>query len=101
MPAETIRVHLLIAGRVQGVTFRESARELAERLGLAGWVRNRPDGRVEVVVEGAASAVEEAVAWCRAGPPGARVTDVETRREAPTGEASFRIRRTGDSEADR
>ena len=94
MASETIRVHLLISGRVQGVTFRESAREVAQRLGLGGWVRNRRDGRVEAVFEGPSLAVERAVAWCREGPPGAWVSGVDVEPEEPVGERGFRIRGT-------
>lgn len=68
--------HLVISGRVQGVGFRYSMAEEAERLGATGWVRNRRDGTVEAVVDGAADAVDALVAWVRRGPPSARVTDV-------------------------
>lgn len=71
------RVGLRIRGRVQGVSFRESARAEALRLGLKGWVRNLPDGSVEAVAEGAPTALESFVSWSHRGPPQARVTDVE------------------------
>jgi acylphosphatase len=75
-------LHLQILGRVQGVWFRESMRREAERLGVAGWVRNRPDGSVEAVVQGTAAAVDALVEWARTGPPQARVERiVETATE--------------------
>ena len=87
------RVHAWITGEVQGVFYRSTCARRAERLGLAGWVRNDPDGSVEAVFEGPAGAVEEIVAWCREGPSGARVDDVRVRDEPPTGERSFRVTR--------
>jgi acylphosphatase len=68
--------HLTISGRVQGVGFRYSMIEEAERLGVTGWVRNRRDGTVEAVVDGAPEALEAILAWARSGPRGARVTEV-------------------------
>lgn len=65
--------HVHIQGRVQGVWFRESMRREAERLGVTGWVRNRPDGSVEAVVQGPAEAVDALLDWTRTGPPMARV----------------------------
>ena len=94
MPRERTRVRVVISGRVQGVAFRDSTRRMAERLGLGGWVRNLSDGRVEAVFEGPAADVERAVAWCREGPPGARVTAAEPHPEEPAGETVFQIRRT-------
>lgn len=66
-------VRVFVSGKVQGVFFRESTRREAERLGVAGWVRNLPDGRVEGLFAGPPAAVDDLVRWCRQGPPGARV----------------------------
>jgi acylphosphatase len=63
----------------------------AERLDIGGWVKNRPDGKVEAVAEGPRSAVDAIVAWCGEGPPGARVSGVETTDEDVAGESGFRI----------
>lgn len=88
------RVHTYISGRVQGVFFRDSARERALALGVRGWVRNLPDGRVEGVFEGPREGVEELVAWCRSGPPHALVTGVEAEWEEYRGEfKGFEVRR--------
>lgn len=87
----TVRAHLFVRGRVQGVGFRWSAELTARACNVAGWVRNRGDGRVEAVFEGEPAQVERAVEWCRHGPPGARVEDVEVAWEAPAGEDGFRI----------
>jgi acylphosphatase len=87
------RAHLFIEGRVQGVFYRDFTRETAVSLGLRGWVRNLPDGRVEAVFEGDSKAVEEAVARCYTGPPAAVVRNIEVHWEEWTGEfRDFRIR---------
>ncbi|MBA7632968.1 Acylphosphatase [subsurface metagenome] len=89
---DTIRAHLIIEGRVQGVFFRDSTRREAIELGLCGWVKNRFDGSVEVVAEGPKEKVETLIAWCHHGPPIARVTKVHEIREDYTGEFdSFRV----------
>lgn len=80
------RVHLLIAGLVQGVFYRASTEATARELGLAGWVRNLPDGRVEVLAEGPREALERLVAWCHQGPPHARVSGVEAAWNSPQGD---------------
>jgi acylphosphatase len=85
---------LAIRGRVQGVGFRYAAVEAAERAGVAGWVRNASDGSVEAFVQGDAEAVERMLAWCRRGPPGARVTGVDVDDAAvDTALRGFGIRR--------
>lgn len=70
------QVRLLIYGRVQGVFYRVSAKQQADILGIKGWVRNLPDGQVEVFAEGDESAVRKLITWCHLGPPGARVEKV-------------------------
>lgn len=91
---EKIRVHLKIEGRVQGVFFRVSALEEANRLGLKGWVRNCPDGSVEVVAEGVRRKIEALVDWCHHGPPGAGVHHVQSQWQDYSGEfLNFQIRR--------
>jgi acylphosphatase len=72
-----IRRRIVVSGRVQGVGFRYSTLAAARRLGLAGWVRNSRDGSVEIIAEGRRDAVDELIAWCRHGPPGAHVDDVQ------------------------
>lgn len=87
------RLHLIIRGRVQGVWYRASAQRHAESLNLVGWVSNRPDGAVELVAEGPPPALEDLERWCAEGPPMARVTELETRRGAASGEfSSFEVR---------
>ena len=89
-----MRIHALVSGRVQGVWFRESTRQSAEEHGVAGWVRNLRDGRVEVLVEGEPSAVQAVIDFVREGPTHARVSGIEIRDE-PTpnaGLTGFRVR---------
>ncbi|MGH7412476.1 MAG: acylphosphatase [Candidatus Methylomirabilis sp.] len=88
---EPVRAHVWIAGRVQGVSFRAYTIDEASLRGVAGWIRNTPDGRVEAVFEGDKVAVEAMIAWCRKGPPAARVTSVEVKWEEPKGETSFAV----------
>jgi len=86
------RVVVRITGRVQGVGFRFSALDEAQRLGLTGWVRNLHHGGVELVAEGDAAQLKRLVGWCHVGPRGALVTDVEQEWLPYTGEFdSFRI----------
>jgi acylphosphatase len=86
-----IRRRVLVSGRVQGVWFRDSCRREARRQGVAGWVRNREDGRVEAVFEGDPDAVNTLVNWAQHGPPRARVTGIDVTDEEPAGEAGFRV----------
>jgi acylphosphatase len=87
----TRRVHVRVSGHVQGVFYRADCAERARALGLTGWVRNTPDGRVEAAFEGEPAAVDEMVAWCRTGSKLSRVDDVEVRDEPPEGRAGFRV----------
>lgn len=86
-----VRRRIIVHGRVQGVWFRDSTERQARALGVAGWVRNRRDGTVEAVFEGAERAVERAIAYCRQGPPRARVDRVDVATEPVEGLAGFEI----------
>jgi acylphosphatase len=87
-----VRYRVLISGRVQGVFFRDTCRRLAERQGVAGWVRNLPDGRVEAVFEGRDEDVRQLVDWTRTGPRLAAVDNVAVQPEPPEGLAAFQIK---------
>lgn len=90
---EIVRAMALIKGRVQGVWFRASTKKEADRLGLVGHVKNLPLRRVEAVFQGPRDKVEEALAWCRQGPPAAEVREVEVSWFTPDDEYnSFEIR---------
>jgi acylphosphatase len=80
------RLHVYISGRVQGVFYRATTMRTAQALGLTGWVRNLPDGRVEAVFEGPRSVLEQALMFCYTGPPGAHVEDIEIDWTPATGE---------------
>jgi acylphosphatase len=83
---------LVVKGRVQGVYFLSSTQREAKRLGLSGWVKNRPDGTVEILAEGEELAIRELYGWAQKGPSAARVDRVDTRWRSFTGEyADFRI----------
>lgn len=87
------QVHVWISGKVQGVFFRASVHDEATRRGLAGWVKNLPDGRVEAVFEGDIKQVEAMLSWCQKGNPASRVDQVETREETfQEGSKVFEIR---------
>jgi acylphosphatase len=75
--SERLRAHIVVTGRVQGVFYRGTAQQEGRRLGLVGHIRNRQDGAVEAVVEGAREAIDAFVAWCRRGPEMAEVDEVE------------------------
>ena len=83
---ENRRVRLVVEGRVQGVWYRDSARRKASELGLTGWVKNRREGNVEILAEGAMDNITELKNWCYDGPPGAIVTDVKETIEEFKGE---------------
>jgi acylphosphatase len=87
------RVRVVVRGQVQGVWFRGATEREARRRGVDGWVRNREDGAVEAVFEGAPDAVATLVAFAHRGPPSARVESVEESLEPPQGEQGFAIRR--------
>jgi acylphosphatase len=87
-----VRYRVLISGRVQGVFFRDTCRRLAESAGVAGWVRNLPDGRVEAVFEGSDEDVGPLVAWAHTGPRLAQVEDVAVQPEPPEGLTTFQIK---------
>lgn len=86
-----IRRHVVVTGQVQGVFFRASLEQEARAAGVAGWVRNRPDGSVEAALEGGPSAVERVLAWCHQGPPRARVDDVVVTAQQPEGSGGFAV----------
>ena len=83
---------MLVSGRVQGVFFRDTCRQVARQHGVHGWVRNLPDGRVEAVFEGAPAAVARLIDWSRRGPRLAEVTGVDVQGEPPGGLSEFEIR---------
>jgi acylphosphatase len=86
------RVRLVIEGRVQGVFFRDATRSKALSLGLSGWVKNRPDNTVEVLIEGSEEKVARLVSWCHQGPPAAKVTRVHKETQPWQGDLfSFEI----------
>ena len=88
---DTVRVRVVVTGRVQGVWYRDSCRREARANGVAGFARNRSDGAVEAEFEGPPAAVERVVEWCRHGPPRARVDDVEVTAVPVVGDRRFRV----------
>ena len=87
-----VRYRVLVSGRVQGVYFRDTCRQLALQRGVSGWVRNLPDGRVEAVFEGLADDVQHLVDWARRGPRSAAVANVSVQAEPPEGLGAFQIK---------
>jgi acylphosphatase len=87
-----VRYRVLVSGRVQGVFFRDTCRQMAVEHGVSGWVTNLPDGRVEAVFEGERENVQRLVDWARHGPRHAAVADVWVRPEQPEGLEAFQIR---------
>ena len=88
-----IRVRAIVSGRVQGVFYRASTVDAARTRNLTGWVQNLTDGRVELEAEGDEAAVQDLIAWCRVGPPSARVDSVEVEPRACAGGDTFDVRR--------
>ena len=86
------RVHVFVSGRVQGVYYRATTRERAQKQGVDGWVRNLDDGRVEAVFEGPEADVEAMVEFCHEGSERANVTDLEIEDEDPEGIDGFEVR---------
>jgi acylphosphatase len=84
--------HILITGRVQGVFFRQWTADTADRLGVSGWVRNRPDGSVEAHLEGESEAVRQMIERMRSGPPGASVTGLSEEGAEPADASGFEVR---------
>ena len=86
------RAHVLVSGRVQGVSFRDATRSQAEQLGLSGWVRNTQDGQVEAVFEGVPETVQQMIEWCKSGPSSADVEDVSVENEQLENLSGFEVR---------
>ncbi|MEM3032310.1 MAG: acylphosphatase [Nitrososphaerota archaeon] len=90
-----VSAHIRVYGRVQGVFFRVNMKDVADGLGVSGWVRNLPDGSVEAYAEGSEDSVRRLVEWCHRGPPSARVDKVEVSWSGPAqGHIGFRIRQS-------
>lgn len=89
---DRVRAHVFVSGKVQGVYYRATTRDTASDVGVDGWVKNLPDGRVEAVFEGDEERVEEMVDFCHEGSPAAEVRDVEVEYEEPEGLEGFEIR---------
>ena len=92
-------IHVIVRGRVQGVCFRASTQDTAVDLGLVGWVRNCPDGSVEIHAEGIKLQLEKLIDWCRTGPPSAEVLGLEVDWVSPEGLRSFEVLRDKDRQS--
>lgn len=92
MADDSVRRKVTVEGEVQGVFFRETVRRKATEAGVAGWITNRSDGKVEAVFEGAGQAVDELVEFCRDGPTAATVEKADVRDEKPEGITGFDVR---------
>ena len=82
------RVHIVVSGRVQGVGYRASACDKAKSLGITGWVRNLPEGTVEILAEGDEPSIAAFINWCRNGPRWARIDDVQVSDEVSKEDSS-------------
>ncbi|MCL6473091.1 MAG: acylphosphatase [Firmicutes bacterium] len=90
----TKRAHLIIEGRVQGVFYRQSMKEMATIYRVKGWVKNLPSGEVEAVIEGDNNSVDDLIEWCRQGPPASAVDHIKIDWEEPRGDfKTFVIKR--------
>lgn len=83
---EKVGAHVIVSGKVQGVFYRAETQKAAVRFGVVGWVRNRPDGTVEALMEGEQEDVEALISWCRGGPPMALVEKVDVERTKHSGD---------------
>ena len=86
-------VHLLITGKVQGVFFRDSSKKVAEKLNIKGWMKNRPDEKVEAVISGEEKDVRAFINWCKSGPERAEVEEVMVSKKEKTPFEKFEIKR--------
>ncbi len=89
---EKVRYCITVRGRVQGVSYRKYSQQEAQRLGVAGYVQNQPNGSVYLEAEGTQVQMDALVAWCRRGPPAAHVNAVEVREDSLAGYVGFEIR---------
>jgi len=86
-------VHLIIKGKVQGVFYRATAQDVAEELNVTGWIKNTPEGNVEIIASGSEEQLQKFIVWCRQGPPKAVVTNVSVNQVAEEKFDEFKIAR--------